>query len=131
MTDVQQDRNCYLNRDKTTCVQVVMDKDDVIQIMLVSTILKLSLVPGTQTSPNQITPPGQPGSLTDYKRENRFLKLPYGIFLKDVLHNIIQGYKLIKAGKTDHKVLLNHKKPDGLTIQVMTSASGRVCLDIR
>ena len=97
-----------------------MDQNDIIQILLVSTILMPA------------TPASQPGSLlTDYKKEKYFIKLPYATFMKDVLHNIIEGYKIIKASKTDHKVLLNRKKPDGLAIQVMTSAYGYLCLDIR
>ena len=129
----QQDKNCYLNRDRTACMSVCLDKDDVIHIMLVSTVLKMFSTSSSHPPDPVHMSNGSTAltSSTDYKRENRFLKLPYSTFMKDVLSLIIQAYRLIKVGKCDHKVLMNTKKPDGLTMSILQTTSGRVCLDIR
>ena len=129
MAEQPEEQNCYLNRDKTSCVQVHLDKDDNIILLLLSTVLRM--VPATG---NEQPPRDHIGNLlqnNDFRRENRYFRLTYDTFVKEVLPIVINAHKLIKLGKTEHKVLLNQKKPDGLTAQIITSPNNRTCLDVR
>ena len=64
-------------------------------------------------------------------REHRQIDINYDFFVEKLIKILLNGLAYIRSGKTETKVLLNEKKPGGLTVCCLASPSQTMAIDIR
>ena len=64
-------------------------------------------------------------------REHRQIDIKYDFFVEKLIKILISGLSYIRSGQTETKVLLNEKKPGGLTVCCLSSPSSTMAIDIR
>ena len=110
----------FLNSEQSAYVNVRTERDDrkgdTIVLFFNSQVLKLHEYNG----------------VSDYRKEGRCLKIVYDVFTENILGLIISATKLMKDTSVQPKVLLNERKADGWTCQIIIHpVSHKPVLDIR